>query len=192
MALETVDEGRPVPAHFTTGPITPCPFSTTTAAIRQAATSYPDSLAAIDLSQAVRRDISYAQLESKARRLAQRLRAAGVSPGDRVPLVVRRSIEMLVGLYAILLCGAQYVPLDGGIVTRATLQTVVSQSGGGLVVCTGTAKKRLQQADADIVRGCRLICVEDELGGGHDEEAVEAVDLATPEGGCYVIYTSGL
>ncbi|KAK4031740.1 hypothetical protein C8A01DRAFT_41812 [Parachaetomium inaequale] len=191
MALETLDEGRPVPAHFTTGPAASCPFPTATAAIRHAASSHPDSVAAIDLSQAVRREISYAQLEVRAQRLAQRLRAAGVGPGNRVPLVVRRSIEMLVGIYAILLCGAQYVPLDGGIVTRATLQTVISQSGGGLVVCTGAAKRRLHNADADIVQNCRLLCVEDELERGGEDEAVESIDLATPEGGCYVIYTSG-
>lgn len=189
MAQETLDNGRAVPKQFTTGPVVPCPFPTITAATRQAAASYPDLVAAIDLSQTVRREISYAQLEVRARWLAQRLRRAGVGPGDRVPLVVKRSIEMLIGIYAILLCGAQYVPLDGGIVTEATLQTVILQSGGRLVVCTASAKGRLQQTDSEIVRGCRVLCVEDEVG--HGDEAVDPIDLATPESGCYVIYTSG-
>jgi acyl-CoA synthetase (AMP-forming)/AMP-acid ligase II len=183
------ENARPVPAHFTTGSIAPCPFPTVTAAIRQAATRCPDSVAAVDLSHAVRREISYAQLEARSRWLAQRLRAAGVGPGDRVPLVVRRGIEMLVGIYAILLCGAQYVPLDGGIVTQATLQTVVSQSGGSLVVCTASAKRRLQQTESDVVRDCRLLCIEEELERGVEE--IDSIDLATPESGCYVIYTSG-
>ncbi len=189
MAQETPDTtGQAVPKHFTSGPVVPCPFPTVTAAIRHAVNTHPDAIAAIDLSQAVRREISYAQLETRARCLAQRLRAAGVAPGDRVPLVVKRGIEMLVGIYAILLCGAQYVPLDGGIVPEATLQTVISQSGGGWVVCTGSTKNRFTKADSVAVRGCRLLCMEDDGGEGEAEE----FDLATPEGGCYVIYTSGL
>ena len=191
MAKEILDAGGAGPAQFTNGPMAPCPFPTVTAAIRQAASDCPDSLAAIDLSQAVRRELSYTRLEAQARWLSQRLRLAGVGPGDRVPLIIRRGIEMLVGIYGILLCGAQYVPLDGGIVTQATLQTVISQSGGSLVVCTRPVKKRLQQADSDVVRNCHLLCVEDELEGSDGGEAVEFIDLATPESGCYVIYTSG-
>lgn len=191
MAQETPETtGQAVPKHFTAGPVVPCPFPTVTAAIRHSATTHPDLVAAIDLTQPVRREISYSQLETRARWLAQRLRAAGVAPGDRVPLVVRRGIEMLVGIYAILLCGAQYVPLDGGIVPEATLQTVISQSGGGWVVCTGSTKSRMTKADSEVVRGCRLLCIEDE--GEEGEKTIEEFDLTTPEGGCYVIYTSGV
>ncbi len=191
MAQETLHNGGAGPAHFTTGPIALCPFLTVTTAIRQAASKYPDSLAAIDLSQTVRRELSYTQLDVQAQWLSQRLRLAGVGRGDRVPLVVRRGIEMLVGIYGILLCGAQYVPLDGAIVTEATLQSVISQSDGGLVVCTRPMKKRLQQADSDMIRNCYLLCVEDELEGIDEGGVMEFMDLATPESGCYVIYTSG-
>ena len=180
-----------MPKSFTTGPITPCPFPTVTAAIRHATRNYPASVAAIDLSQADdRREIQYWELETRAQWLAHRLRAAGVEPGHRVPLVVKRSIEMLVGIYAVLLCGAQYVPLDGGVVAQAALETVISQSGGGLVVCTRSARKRLQKTDSDTVRGCRLLCIEDEAQS-EGQEAVDSINLATPESGCYVIYTSG-
>lgn len=186
---ETLEGARPVPAQFTTGRIASCPFPTVTAAIRQAASSYPDSVAAIDLSHTVRREMSYAELEARGRWLARRLQAVGVGPDDRIPLVVRRGIEMLVGIYAVLLCGAQYVPLDGGIVTTSTLQTVISQSGSSLIVCTASAKRRLQQTESDTIRNCRLLCIEDELEGG--VETVELIDLSTSCGGCYVIYTSG-
>jgi non-ribosomal peptide synthetase component F len=191
MATKTPDNGRRVSKSFTTGPTTPCPFPTVTAAIRHATRNYPASVAAIDLSQADnRREIQYWELENRAQWLAHRLRTAGVEPGHRVPLVVKRSIEMLVGIYAVLLCGAQYVPLDGGVVAQTALETVIFQSGGRLVVCTNSTRKRLQKTDSDIVRGCHLLCIEDEAQteGG---EAVDSIDLATPESGCYVIYTSG-
>lgn len=191
MATKSPENGLRVPKSFTTGPAAPCPFPTITAAIRHATRNYPASVAAIDLSQADnRREIQYWELETRAQWLARRLQTAGVEPGDRVPLVVKRGIEMLIGIYAVLLCGAQYVPLDGGVVAQTALETVISQSGGGLVVCTKSTRKRLQKTDSDIVRACRLLCIEDETEA-EGQDAIDAIDLATPESGCYVIYTSG-
>ncbi len=56
--------------------------------------------------------ISYAELEARAARLARRLSAAGVRPGDRVGLLLQRGVELVVGLIATLKAGAAYVPLD--------------------------------------------------------------------------------
>jgi amino acid adenylation domain-containing protein len=58
------------------------------------------------------RQLSYAQLNARANRLAHRLLALGVRPDDRVAICAERSIEMVVGLLAILKSGAAYVPLD--------------------------------------------------------------------------------
>ncbi len=56
--------------------------------------------------------VSYARLRTDADALAHRLRAAGVAPGDRVALAVRRSPELIVAMLAVLRAGAAYVPLD--------------------------------------------------------------------------------
>jgi natural product biosynthesis luciferase-like monooxygenase protein len=56
--------------------------------------------------------LSYAELEARATRLARRLAAAGVKPGDRVGLLLQRGVELVVGLIATLKAGAAYVPLD--------------------------------------------------------------------------------
>ncbi|ODU45232.1 MAG: hypothetical protein ABS96_14280 [Lysobacteraceae bacterium SCN 69-123] len=56
--------------------------------------------------------LSYAELEARAARLARRLAAAEVKPGDRVGLLLPRGVELVVGLIAILKTGAAYVPLD--------------------------------------------------------------------------------
>ena len=56
--------------------------------------------------------LSYGELNRRANRLAHRLIAMGVSPGDRVAICVERSMEIVVGLLAILKAGAGYVPLD--------------------------------------------------------------------------------
>ncbi len=56
--------------------------------------------------------LSYAELEARATRLARRLAAAGVNPGERVGLLLQRGVELVVGLIATLKAGAAYVPLD--------------------------------------------------------------------------------
>lgn len=56
--------------------------------------------------------LSYAELEEQANRLAHVLREAGVARGDRVGLLLTKSVSAVVGLYGILKTGAAYVPLD--------------------------------------------------------------------------------
>ncbi|WP_018045648.1 non-ribosomal peptide synthetase [Methylobacterium sp. 88A] len=55
---------------------------------------------------------TYADLETRAARLARRLVREGVRPGDLVGLCAERSISLVVGILAILKSGAGYVPLD--------------------------------------------------------------------------------
>src|SRR5215470_14257095 len=58
------------------------------------------------------RDLTYAELNARANRLAHHLRGLEMKPDDRVAICVERSIEMMVGLLAILKAGGAYVPLD--------------------------------------------------------------------------------
>ena len=56
--------------------------------------------------------LSYAELNMRANRLAHSLLALGVAPEQKIGLAMPRSIDMLVGMLAILKTGAAYVPLD--------------------------------------------------------------------------------
>ena len=56
--------------------------------------------------------LSYAELESKANRLAHYLMRRGVGPEVRVAICMGRSLDMIVGLLGILKAGGAYVPLD--------------------------------------------------------------------------------
>ncbi|MCZ4521275.1 non-ribosomal peptide synthase/polyketide synthase [Rhodococcus ruber] len=56
--------------------------------------------------------LTYAQFASKVGQLARHLVANGVGPDARVGLSVRRSFELLLGMYAISAAGGAYVPLD--------------------------------------------------------------------------------
>ncbi|WP_186032874.1 non-ribosomal peptide synthetase/type I polyketide synthase [Burkholderia gladioli] len=56
--------------------------------------------------------LTYAELDARANRLAQGLRALGVGPDVPVALCAQRSAEMVVGLLGILKAGGAYLPLD--------------------------------------------------------------------------------
>jgi len=56
--------------------------------------------------------LSYADLEARANRLAHCLRARGVGRGTLVGLMLARSTDMLAAVLAVLKSGAGYVPLD--------------------------------------------------------------------------------
>ncbi|RAW82688.1 non-ribosomal peptide synthetase, partial [Photorhabdus laumondii] len=55
---------------------------------------------------------SYAELNTRANRLAHQLIALGIVPDQRVAICVTRSPTMIVGLLAVLKAGGAYVPLD--------------------------------------------------------------------------------
>src|SRR5215213_9287049 len=58
------------------------------------------------------RQLTFAELNERANRLAHYLRRMGVGPEARVGLLIERSLDMVVGLLGILKAGGAYVPLD--------------------------------------------------------------------------------
>ncbi len=67
----------------------------------------PDSLAAISASDS----LTYRQLQERAEKVAFALIDRGLQVGDKVGVLLPRNSDLLVGLLAILKCGAAYVPL---------------------------------------------------------------------------------
>jgi amino acid adenylation domain-containing protein len=56
--------------------------------------------------------LSYAELNTRANRLAWQLRAAGARPDAFVVVSMERSLDLMVALYAVAKSGAAYVPID--------------------------------------------------------------------------------
>jgi amino acid adenylation domain-containing protein len=56
--------------------------------------------------------LTYAEFDARVNRLARRLIAAGVGPEAVVALGMRRSVELVVGMYAVAKAGGAYLPLD--------------------------------------------------------------------------------
>ncbi|MFJ4153182.1 amino acid adenylation domain-containing protein, partial [Pseudomonas sp. NPDC089752] len=76
--------------------------------IEQQARRTPDQVALIAGTE----QVSYAELDARANRLAHRLIELGVGPEVRVGVAMARSTELLVALLAVLKAGGAYVPLD--------------------------------------------------------------------------------
>ncbi|WP_081872873.1 non-ribosomal peptide synthetase [Nocardia otitidiscaviarum] len=56
--------------------------------------------------------LTYREFSTRVNRLARHLIALGVGPETRVALAVRRSTELMVGMYAVLVAGGAYIPID--------------------------------------------------------------------------------
>lgn len=57
-------------------------------------------------------EVSYAELNARANRLARLLVSRGVKPQDRVAVMMDRSADLIVALLATVKAGAAYVPID--------------------------------------------------------------------------------
>lgn len=161
-------------------------FPTVTDAFYHHASKHASGLAATDLTTS--KTITYGVLAQRSAALAQRLQNLGVVPGSRVPLVVKRGIDMLVGIMSILTCGAQYVPLDGGVVPDSTLRFVIAQAGGEscTVLTLGSTRHRVDEKAV-----ANVVCIDEDDQSHIPNCTLPPANLATPDAGCYVIYTSG-
>jgi amino acid adenylation domain-containing protein/non-ribosomal peptide synthase protein (TIGR01720 family) len=126
--------------------------------------------------------LSLGEVDARANRLANRLRALGVGSEVRVGICAERSPELLVGLLAILKAGGAYVPLDPDY-PRERLAYMVEDSGIRLL---------LTQSHLDALalpEGVRRLNLDRQEQGDWPASA-PALDLHG-ENLAYVIYTSG-
>jgi amino acid adenylation domain-containing protein len=124
--------------------------------------------------------LTYAELDVRARRLAGRLRAAGVAPEARIALCTGRTPELVVGFLGILQAGGACVPLDAAYPPER-LAFILADAGAAALVTTPDLSPLLPAADLPRVL----------LASGMDSPAAVAGEPAPPEQLAYVIYTSG-
>ncbi|MGV6397791.1 amino acid adenylation domain-containing protein, partial [Pseudomonas caspiana] len=90
--------------------------------------------------------LTYAELNQQANRVAHQLIARGVGPEVRVGLAVERGLEMIVGLLAILKAGGAYVPLDPAY-PQDRLSYMIKDSGIGLLLAQAGVLEALPLGD---------------------------------------------
>ncbi|KIJ46656.1 hypothetical protein M422DRAFT_226620 [Sphaerobolus stellatus SS14] len=173
------------PLSICVGPQAETSFQTIHHAFSYYATLHPEHLAVEHRGT----NITYLDLHLKSDILALALLHEGVGRGDRVCLVVQRGIAMVIGILGILKTGASYIPLDGGIVTDRTLDSIVQDACPKLLLASE------KYSDKATSRG-RTLVIETELGnheGPPLEEDMERLKSVSSVGSdeLYVIYTSG-
>ncbi|KAL4783417.1 hypothetical protein BJX76DRAFT_357972, partial [Aspergillus varians] len=177
--------------RFGFGPQSSVPFTTVHQAFIHHATSIPEEIALLDLSSGSSREVTYGELLRQSQFIATQLRQNGVKPGSRVMLLVKRSAEMVAGTLGILMAGAQYIPMDGGVVPARTLQQAAEQSNVTVALCLRSLKPRLSSLETV----SSVLVLEDLLQSEeYTRFNVNEAQLLCEGGadsGCYVIYTSG-
>jgi amino acid adenylation domain-containing protein len=132
------------------------------------------------------REVTYRELHESANALAERLAAAGARVGTIVGLGSERSIEMVVGLLAILKTGAAYLPMDPAL-PRARLRYMAADAQLALLLLDDA----LLSAVGDIAPEPVAVIP---LSGCLQRRAAAPPGLAcspTATDTAYVLYTSG-
>jgi len=126
--------------------------------------------------------LTYGALNARANQLAGKLRALGAGPDRLVGLAVERSLDMAVGLLAILKSGAGYVPLDPTY-PPDRLSYMLADSGLQLLLIEDPLLQRMS-----IPATVRTSNLTDDLDTYSAENLVHSV---APQNLAYLIYTSG-
>ncbi|MCZ6671422.1 MAG: amino acid adenylation domain-containing protein, partial [Verrucomicrobia bacterium] len=130
------------------------------------------------------KDFTYAELNSRANQLANYLISQGAGPEILVGICMERSLELIVGLLAILKSGGVYLPLDPTYPIER-LRFMLKDSAAPILL---TQEKLLNQLPN---YECHIMCVDrdwSEVNSLNKENPDTAASVFSP---AYAIYTSG-
>jgi amino acid adenylation domain-containing protein len=153
-------------------------------AVARRAAENPNSLAVASAQGSAQEDLTYAELDRRANRLANYLCAAGVERDGVVGLYLERSPEMVVAALAILKAGGAYLPLDP-IHPVDRLAFMLRDSNASVVVSSARLAEGLPAGPWQTIavdQDAAKIAAQPDTAPGSN---VGGDDLA------YVIYTSG-
>ncbi|MEM7425292.1 MAG: amino acid adenylation domain-containing protein, partial [Pseudomonadota bacterium] len=128
--------------------------------------------------------LSYAELNARANRLAHHLTASGVGPESVVALCMERGAWMVVAMLGILKAGAAYLPLDPGYPAER-LRFMLEDANATVLLTQMDLLERLAAFSG------QLICLEDDRPTIEHHSARNPQVKVTPDKLAYVIYTSG-
>ncbi|WP_262947619.1 non-ribosomal peptide synthetase [Xenorhabdus indica] len=128
--------------------------------------------------------LSYAELNTRANRLAHQLIVLGVVPDQPVAICVTRSLERIVGLLAVLKAGGAYVPLDPAYPCER-LAYLLTDAAPTIVLADNIGRAALSEETLKT-----LIVIDPNSLPNQPDSNPQLFDL-TSRHLAYVIYTSG-
>jgi len=131
------------------------------------------------------RHLTYTELNRRANQLAHALRSLGVGPDSLVPIAAERSLELVIGLLAIVKAGGAYLPIDPAYPAER-IAAMLAQAQAAVLLTQAQFAPKLPAA------GTRVLCLDIDWAEtiapfpGHNPPG-----LAAPENLAYTIFTSG-
>ncbi|MFD7841245.1 amino acid adenylation domain-containing protein, partial [Streptomyces sp. NPDC059761] len=127
--------------------------------------------------------LTYAELNTRANRLAHRLRRSGVTTDSVVGVCLERSAELVIATLAVSKAGGAFVALDPEY-PADRLAGMVEDTCAPVIV----TERRLR----DVLPGASATALYfDDEAQWADEPAGNPVLLSTPDSGAYLVFTSG-
>lgn len=130
--------------------------------------------------------LSYAELDAKVNRLARYLISCGVGPESTVVLAMERSVDLVVGMYAVAKSGGAYVPID----PNQPAERTVYQFGVANPLCVLTTDRdgfvSTPEVQAVSIDSLDLTDFDDSPVSDFDRQAP-----LLPGNTAYIIFTSG-
>ncbi len=120
--------------------------------LEESARLYPDKVALVQGD--VR--LTYEEINSKANQFASWLVDQGVSPGDRITLILKNSPEYVISYYALLKAGAVAVPLSTDISAEALGRTI-EEVGPSVLISSRRFERVLKIANRGIFKRLKLV-----------------------------------
>lgn len=148
----------------------------------------PEAIAVVHEGRA----LSYGELNARANRLAHLLIAEGVGSEQLVALAMPRSIELVVGVLAVLKAGAAYLPLDPDY-PADRIAYMLEDGAPACLVTVAEAASRLPETGSLPQVVLDDAAVQERLEGQSSASptAQERKGRLSPLSPAYIIYTSG-
>ena len=126
--------------------------------------------------------VSYGALRKKIDQMAHYLWSEGVRPGQRIAISLDRSPEFIITIFAILQCGAAYIPIDTNYPDKR-LQLMIADAEAAFLICNSQKGNSSQETKA--------IFIENALKMAKNLSGKPFKQNVSPESPAYIIYTSG-
>ncbi|MEO8486103.1 MAG: amino acid adenylation domain-containing protein [Betaproteobacteria bacterium] len=159
------------------GRITPGPAERTVHARFAAQVAATPGAPAIDT-------LAYAELDTRANRLAAELRDRGVAKGAFVAVARRRPVDIAIAWLAVLKAGAAYLPIDLEL-PDARIAGMLDDAQVAFAIVDDVPASRFIRPGLDVV------CPERDAASIAARAPAPLADAAAPDDPAYMIYTSG-
>ena len=166
------------PTYKIKGLIKPYPIATLHELLEQQALTNPEAIA-LEFNEA---KVSYGVLQKRINKTAHYLYDIGIRPGHIIAISLDRTPDLIVAMFAVLQCGAAYVPIDTGY-PKKRLDLIMADSNASYIISNSSKNS--------ISDNSKNICIEN-IEEGLNKFPSKSLNLnVDPKSVAYIIYTSG-